>query len=1159
MNRFLSIQIIILHLFILSGSFAHATSVIDPARDIPLAYDVDVVVVGGSSAAVTAAVAAAKEGAKVFLAAERPYLGEDLCGTYRLWLEPDEKPITPLSKKLFAPPKSTSQVPYSLPFTYQADRPCGKYHNDSSPPELLKDGKWHNFNTQSVQYIGSVTIELDLNQSQKLDKVFVMAYQQRNKFEVEKITVLASKNRTDWKQVGVIKNDKLGQDDFIETALVLSAPIKKEARYLKLFVQKSEKAHSILLGEIVVAPSESSTLPAEKQSQPIMVTPMQVKHTLDRALIEAGVSFLFNSYTTEILQDKKGNPAGIVITNRSGRQAVRAKVVIDATTRANMARMAGANFTPYSPGIYAFERVVVGGKPIPDVAVNVRQIPTSIAIKNQPEFHQANIYTLHVPMLDNSYDSFALAEQTARDKTWSPEQVDASEVLFQVPPDQMKGRQSHAAPWPGADKINLDVFRPAGIKNLYVIGGCADISRDATQKLLRSLAFMQVGTRIGYAAAQEALQLPPPKDIRLTGNKSPDLISAKVSELGSEFFPRQSDLTKIPAEERALPIIGEYDVVVVGGGTGGAPAGIAAARQGAKTLVIEYLYGLGGVGTSGLISIYYYGNRVGFTEEIDQGIRNLGKNAFANNNRLWAFTNNRFWNIEFKMEWYRRQLRKAGADIWFGSFGSAAVVDKNRVKGVVIVTPQGRGVVLAKVVIDSTGNADIAAAAGARCRYIGASHVAVQGTGLPPRAAGAGYTNTDYTFVDDSDIIDIWRAYVLGREKYQGAYDLGQLIDTRERRQIVGDYFLTPMDIFNQRTFKDTIVISKSNFDTHGFTVHPLFMLRPPHRDELFAHVPYRCLLPRGLDGILVTGLGVSAHRDAIPVIRMQPDVQNQGYAAGVAAALAAKENVSTRELDIRQVQKILVQKGNLPQSVLTDQDYSIPKEKISQAVQKVVNNYEGLEIILDQTALSLPLLREAYITSDSEEDKIVYAHILGMLGDPTGAETLIKAVKASKMDKGWNYKGMGQFGASLSRLDSLIIALGRTRDDLALDVILDKAKQLNTDSEFSHFRAVSIAMETLADPRAAEPLAKLLEKPGITGHAYLDIDKIEKQLPKSSTDETTRNFSLRELILARALYRCGDYQGLGEKILNQYARDLRGHYARHAHAILNEKPKQTK
>ena len=68
-----------------------------------------------------------------------------------------------------------------------------------------------------------------------------------------------------------------------------------------------------------------------------------------------------------------------------------------------------------------------------------------------------------------------------------------------------------------------------------------------------------------------------------------------------------------------MPVLGRYDVVVIGGGTAGAPAGIGAARRGAKTLVVEYLHGLGGVGTTGAISKYYHGNRVGFTTEVAGG------------------------------------------------------------------------------------------------------------------------------------------------------------------------------------------------------------------------------------------------------------------------------------------------------------------------------------------------------------------------------------------------------------------------------------------------------------------------------------------------------------------------------------------------------------
>jgi len=148
----------------------------------------------------------------------------------------------------------------------------------------------------------------------------------------------------------------------------------------------------------------------------------------------------------------------------------------------------------------------------------------------------------------------------------------------------------------------------------------------------------------------------------------------------------------------------------------------------------------------------------------------------------------------------------------------------------------------------------------------------------------------------------------------------------------------------------------------------------------------------------------------------------------------------------------------------------------------------------------------------------------------------------------------MGQYGMSLSELDSLIVALGRTRSEQALDPILEKVKQLDAGSEFSHCRAVAIALGTLGDTAAAKSLAEFLEKPGIRGHAFTNIDKARHQTPTGPEDTLTRNRSLRELVLARALYRCGDYEGTGRIILTEYARDLRGHYARHARTVLREK-----
>jgi flavin-dependent dehydrogenase len=971
----------------------------ESARNIPVAYDVDVMVVGGTSGGVAAAVAAAQQGAKVFLAAERPYLGEDLCGTYRLWLEPGEEPDSPLSEKLFGEP---------------------------------------------------------------------------------------------------------------------------------------------VAGKRLKSPSETYHFPP---------TPMQVKRTLDEALLQAGVEFLFGCYATDVLYDGEGKPAGIVMANRSGRQAVKAKVIIDATPRASVARMAGAAFCPYPVGLQTFKRIVVGGQVVQGQAMQAREMPTSL-LSSRGASYEAIEYTLKIPMADGSFASFAEAEQLARDKTWHPKQGDDSETLFQAPPDPMRGKESLSGVWPGGEKVSLDVFRPAGISRLFVLGGCADVSREAAEKLLRPLELMKAGSRIGAAAVSEAGSIGKLSDVKLPGNSVRPVLSGHILENLAWTRPAQSELGSVIAEARAVPVVGQYDVVVVGGGTGGAPAGIAAARQGARTLVIEYLHGLGGVGTLGLIGKYYYGYREGFTKEIDQALVEFGGSGEGDSGKGEA------WNSELKMELYRRALRKGGADIWFGVLGCGALVEDGRVKGVVVAMPDGRGVVLAKVVIDSTGNADIAAAAGADCVYTNGHGLAVQGAGLPPQEIGARYTNTDWTFIDDTDVVDVWHAFVVAKKKYQDAYDLGQLIDTRERRRIVGDFVLSPLDVYLGRTFADTIVLARSNFDTHGFTIHPMFMLRPPDREVITAYVPYRCLLPKGLDGILVTGLGVSADRDVMPVIRMQADIQNQGYAAGVAAAMAVKSGKSLRDIDINTLQKHLVEKGNLPKEVLDHQDtFALPKEQVEKAVETVPRNFDGLEVIFAQPERALALLRKACQSAENEDAKLIYAHILATFGEATGAEVLLAAVKARDWDKGWNFTGMGQFGASMSPLDSLIIALGGTGDRRAVDVIVEKLGQLDAKSEFSHFRAVAMALETLAVPAAAKPLAELLKRPGMTGYAFTDIEQARRRTPDSPADTSTRNCSLRELFLAGALYRCGDYEGLGGKILKEYERDLRGHYARHALSVLKNDP----
>ncbi len=435
--------------------------------------------------------------------------------------------------------------------------------------------------------------------------------------------------------------------------------------------------------------------------------------------------------------------------------------------------------------------------------------------------------------------------------------------------------------------------------------------------------------------------------------------------------------------------------------------------------------------------------------------------------------------------------------------------------------------------------------------HTGASEVAQQGTGLPPMRLAPGHTNNDFTITDETDMADIWHLFVYSKDKFAKEFDLGQLINTRERRRVVGDFVMTLLDQINDRKYPDTVSIAYSNFDTHGYTVDPYLLVEHPERKGITVRVPYRCLLPKGLDGILVTGLSISVHRDAVPLTRMQPDVQNQGYAAGLAAATVAKEGKGTRGIDIRALQKQLAAIGIVPETTPQETDsYPIPENLVAEAVAGL----KQIPVILAEPETASPLLRKAYRTAMDEKDKLAYAHILAVLGDATGLEILADAVATQEWDKGWNYRGMGQFGNALSHLDTMIVALGRTRDRRALPVILGKIQTLDANSEFSHHRAVALASEMIGDPSAAAPLAALLAKPGIRGHVIAEPAKAAGLTGDDPNENQVRAVAIRELSLARALYRCGDKDGIGKQILQEYTKDLRGHLARHAQAVLDER-----
>ena len=605
-----------------------------------------------------------------------------------------------------------------------------------------------------------------------------------------------------------------------------------------------------------------------------------------------------------------------------------------------------------------------------------------------------------------------------------------------------------------------------------------------------------------------------------------------------------------PAAPVELPVIAECDVFVAGAGTGGAPAAIAAARAGAKTIVAEYLPRMGGTMTDGLIGLYCYGLRIGFTAELDRGVHDFGA--------IYG---------QSKAEWMRAEARKAGAEIWFGALVCGVRKEGSAIVAVEVAFQDGtHGLVKTRAAVDATGNADLAAFAGEETEFIDATELSLQGAGSTPKILGTSYQNTDYAFVDDTDAEDLCHFTLRARQNF-GTYvwDQSQNVNSRERRRLHGVYYVTAQDIMNNRTYPDVISLARSNFDTHGQTVSDEFFIEAPHaREALKVNIPFRALLPKKTDGLLVTGLGMSAHRDAMPVLRMQPDVQNQGYAAGLAAAQSVKDRVRLRDIDIYALQRKLVNLGIIGEDAVGMKDnFPLPDSEIADSVKTLANGYEGLSKVLSDTRRALPLLRAEYAAAAEPGARLVYAHVLGLLGDATGRKTLEdKLASAESWDKGWNYKGMDQFGRSVSLLDSYVIALGRCGAETSFAPIDALARKLGGKSEYSHFRAVALALERLGDRRGAETLAALLALKGVAGHAFAPEDVAHKVpgYDKFATrnlglGDKERSDCLRELCIARALYNLGDLDGRGAKALRAYADDPRKAYANHARQVLKVDP----
>ncbi|MCD6325303.1 FAD-dependent oxidoreductase, partial [Candidatus Bathyarchaeota archaeon] len=133
-------------------------------------------------------------------------------------------------------------------------------------------------------------------------------------------------------------------------------------------------------------------------------------------------------------------------------------------------------------------------------------------------------------------------------------------------------------------------------------------------------------------------------------------------------------------------------------------------------------------------------------------------------------------------------------------------------------------------------------------------------------------------------------------------------VGVRETRRIIGEYILTEEDIVKARKFKDTIAKGSYPIDIHNPKGEGTVIKRPPPGESY--DIPYRCIVPKKVDNLLVAGRCVSSTHEAQAAIRVIPIVVAIGQAAGTAAALAVRLNIPPRELDVSLLQETLEKQG---------------------------------------------------------------------------------------------------------------------------------------------------------------------------------------------------------------------------------------------------------
>lgn len=398
------------------------------------------------------------------------------------------------------------------------------------------------------------------------------------------------------------------------------------------------------------------------------------------------------------------------------------------------------------------------------------------------------------------------------------------------------------------------------------------------------------------------------------------------------------DCVEEPARE--VPILLESDVLVVGGGPSGVAAALSAARMGMKTCLVERYNHLGGLWTGGLVLPLNCTHGLSQEAQRTQVIHGISGEITDRLRRLNMVRGevNPLVDPEACKYVLEKMMQEAGVTVVYHAWAAGAVMDGRTIRGIFAESKSGRRALLAKVVIDCTGDGDVfhwagekyleaRYAIGMEARLGGTDRVNHNAPGYEPRGLGAQTPIPGVTWhymwgdakQDGLDVMNLSRLQQKFRLKIwedveklrqQPGYEQVFLLDTasqlgiRTTRILNGCYQLTLKDTMTYRNFDDCIGVSGAyttiNYDGR----------KVPEKERPYWQIPYRALLPRHTDNLLVAGRCFSYEEALTDDAREIGTCLVTGQGAGTAAALAIKGNDAVRNVSTARLKSELEAQG---------------------------------------------------------------------------------------------------------------------------------------------------------------------------------------------------------------------------------------------------------